>query len=315
MKDALAETVRLRLEEAQNPDGGWGVYAGAPSATEPTAWAVLALSHRPPETAAQSALAGRAWLRRHQLPDGSWPHSPGVSDSRWATAPATVALSRFDENVDAVRAAGTWLLTHRARGLPWLVKARYLLFPDQEPSEMDADLTGWPWYPGTFSWVEPTAMALLALKLVFADRASRLARRRIVEAERMLFDRICPGGGWNYGSTVVLGEELWPYADTTALALIALQDADADRAIESGLERLVELVDRNRSGLATALAVVCLRLYGREIGPLAERLALAYERNDFLGETRVFALAGLALADGSPPLTVPQGSGGGEGGR
>lgn len=308
MRDGSAQAIRSGLEEAQNSDGGWGAYPGTSSATEPSAWAVLALSHPGPEGPGEPTLAGRDWLRRQQLPDGSWPHSPGVPESRWATAPAVLALSGFEEDREAVLAAGTWLLSNRARGLPWLLRARYLLFPDQEATEMDAGLTGWPWYPGTFSWVEPTASALLALKIAFPDR-SGLAARRIAEGEQLLFDRVCPGGGWNYGNTVVLGEELWPYPDTTALALIALQDLGEHPAVSSGLERLIELVEENGSGLATALGVLCLRLYGRDARRLAHRLGTAHERNGFLGETRVLSLAALALGSGPPPLAIPRSPG------
>ena len=42
----------------------------------------------------------------------------------------------------------------------------------------------------------------------------------------MLRDRETVGGGWNYGNRVVLGEDLEPYAQTTAAALVALQRAD-----------------------------------------------------------------------------------------
>lgn len=308
MSERGAEAIRAHLRRTQNADGGWGSYEGSPSATEPTAWATLALSHVPSRAAGSAVRAGRGWLRDLQRPDGSWPHSPAVPESRWATAPAAIALSRFPEDRAAVAAAGRWLLSHRGRGLPWRLRLRYWVFPEREPTEMDADLVGWPWYPDTFSWVEPTASALLALKLARADLPAGRARQSIDEGERLLLDRICPGGGWNYGNTVVLGEELWPYPDTTALALIALQDAGERRALAEGLEKLRALVERNESGLATALAVLCFRLHGRDAGGLAERLVAGYERRRFLGETRALATAALALAEDETPLSVPRGS-------
>lgn len=302
MSERAPEAIRSHLRDVQNADGGWGAYEGSPSATEPTAWATLALSHDVSGAAEREVGAGRAWLRELQRPDGSWPHSPAVPESRWATAPAAIALSRSPPDRAAVAPAGRWLLSHRGRGLPWRLRIRYWVFPEQAPSEMDADLVGWAWYPGTFSWVEPTAYALLALKLARADLPTARARHAIDEGERLLLDRVCRDGGWNYGNSVVLGEELWPYPDTTALALIALQDAGDRLAVEEGLEKLVELAERNESGLATALAILCLRLHGRDAGGLAERLAAAYERRGFLGETRTLAMAALALAEGVPPL-------------
>jgi hypothetical protein len=41
---------------------------------------------------------------------------------------------------------------------------------------------------------------------------------------RLLFDRCLPHGGWNYGNTIVLGQELRPHVMPTGLALLALAD-------------------------------------------------------------------------------------------
>ena len=48
----------------------------------------------------------------------------------------------------------------------------YQFFPDKKATDMDTELKGWPWSAGTFSWVEPTAYALLALKKLGADPAT-----------------------------------------------------------------------------------------------------------------------------------------------
>ena len=79
------------LTESQNPDGGWGPYAHAPSEPFDTALALLALENRLVPEAQSRA---RRFLLQHQLPDGSWPATtrpPGgdsyaqqVSTSAWA---------------------------------------------------------------------------------------------------------------------------------------------------------------------------------------------------------------------------------------
>ena len=78
-------------------------------------------------------------------------------------------------------------------------------------------LVGWPWVRGTHSWLEPTAMAILALRTV-----GQAAHPRVAEAERLLLDRQLPGGGCNYGNTLVFGQKLLPHTQPTGLALLAL---------------------------------------------------------------------------------------------
>ena len=84
----------------------------------------------------------------------------------------------------------------------------------------DASKHGWAWTESTFGWVDPTARAVLALRLL------RPGAPAIDDGVGMLRDRETVGGGWNYGNRVVLGEDLEPYAQTTAAALVALQRAD-----------------------------------------------------------------------------------------
>ena len=86
------------------------------------------------------------------------------------------------------------------------------------------DLVGWPWVNGTFSWVEPTAYAVMALKRLRRQLPPDATRDRIDEAEELFADRACSDGGWNYGNTRVFDEDLWSYPDTTALVLLALAD-------------------------------------------------------------------------------------------
>ena len=81
----------------------------------------------------------------------------------------------------------------------------------------DTTLQGWPWVVGTHSWVEPTAINLLALR-----SAGQAGHPRCREAVKLLLDRQLPAGGWNYGNTTVLGHVLRPQVQPTGLALAAL---------------------------------------------------------------------------------------------
>jgi hypothetical protein len=84
---------------------------------------------------------------------------------------------------------------------------------------------GWGWVPGTISWVIPTAMALIALE---RSRTLDLVptkdlERRLDLAYAMLFDRMCPGGGWNAGNSIVYNTALAPHIDASAIAVAALR--------------------------------------------------------------------------------------------
>ena len=87
--------------------------------------------------------------------------------------------------------------------------------------KQDPSLQGWSWTDGTFSWVEPTAWCMLAVKKLAAT--AQPAARALDEAERVL--SIAPaGGGWNSGNSEVYGQELPPHVPPTALGVLALQD-------------------------------------------------------------------------------------------
>ena len=71
----------------------------------------------------------------------------------------------------------------------------------------DNKLQAWPWMPGTFSWLEPTAWCLLALKKTRAPER-RAAESRIAEADKLIANRSCVSGGWNFGNASALGQDL-----------------------------------------------------------------------------------------------------------
>lgn len=299
------DSVRGVLRGRQGDDGGWPAAPGFPSTTEATALALLALSFASGQSGRVSSARARDWLRARQRPDGAWPHSDQVPHGDWATSLAVLALSAFPEERDSAAAGARWLLGQKGRSYGWLTKLVFLLFPERQAVQLDADLIGWPWYPDTFSWIEPTAYSLIALKSRRPDLRGRRARARIDEAERMILDRECLGGGWNYGNSRVLDEELWPYPDTTALALIALQDFPRPESLELGLGALERMVEDRASMLGLALAVLALQLHGRDVSTLRSRLGGRVGRELIPGDTRSLAFAALALDEGAMPLAVP----------
>lgn len=284
---------RARLLARQQPDGGFGPRPGRASRTEETALAALALSGHPGSDA--SIEAALRWLASSQHDDGSWPVGADVAEPSWATALAVIALARLRDGDPRALAGARWLLGQEGRR-PSL-KARLLhRLRSQHAVEQDPDLRGWSWVASASSWVEPTAHALAALKQLEPLLLTG-TRDRIQEGEALVYDRMCRGGGWNYGNSVVLGEALEPYPDTTAIALLALCDHASRVENQQSLDALEAMLPEHDSALSLAWSLLCLRAYGREPGALRARLETALEARHALDDTRSLALAALALGE------------------
>jgi hypothetical protein len=217
------------LMAMQRGDGSWSYRPGGAPSTEATAFAAIGLL-------ASGALAESAvaFLLNTQRGDGSFAASPEHDEGNWATAPACMALAAAGQGEAAWRAA-TWLAEQRVFTLLNLPFAPY---------GYDTALPGYPWTPGDFSWVEPTAMATLALKLTGSENAAAVSR-----GEQFLLNRRTSDGGWNYGEPRVLGAELSGAVAPTAWAVLALQDTGAD------LRGAATFLNSRRDGMGSLLAV------------------------------------------------------------
>jgi len=274
------DDLRQQLLDGRNADGGWGYYRGKVSRLEPTCWALLALGvdEAPPSG---TFLAGRqrpdGWLAE----DPAWPINIGfnaLAALLWMAHPQLASLEQRRRLLDA-------LTTSKGIKAP----------PDN--SSQDNSLQGWSWIDGTFSWVEPTSWGVLALK-----RARRAgldvagAPARIAEAERLLVNRTCRGGGWNFGNAAVMQQDLRAYVPTTALALLAMADRGSERAVQESRAFLSRHWATERSSLAMSLSLVCLDQTAPEADAIASALqdhvadARAFGNFHLLGMTR-FALA------------------------
>ena len=100
----------------------------------------------------------------------------------------------------------------------------------------DPNLVGWPWVEATHSWLEPTALAILAL-----CRGGLAEHPRVKAGVDLILDRALEAGGWNYGNKAVFGTELRPQPGPTGLALLALAAVGTRReAVSRGLTYLRE---------------------------------------------------------------------------
>jgi len=280
----------------QNCDGGWGFHPAAPSAVEATAWALAALLASGSASPAKARTAARDWLLKAQLADGSWPAFPGHQQGCWLTSVVALALHRQGGAQHAVERGLDWVLkAWPAEGTLWW-RVRRALLPPRE-SRQDTSLRGWNWTPGTASWVEPTAHALLLLRALPLAMLSPAAAKRRELGERMLFDRMCPGGGWNNGNPLIYGVAGVTRIGPTAWALLALRD-HADRPeIQMSLARFESSYAAIHGAASLALAHRCLVAYGRGAAGFAGAIEKLYSHNRFFENMLTLAWVALALEE------------------
>jgi hypothetical protein len=286
------------LLAAQDADGGWGAEPGKRSNTEATALAVLALGASPGPAASAALRRGLAWLVDHQRADGGWPLGVGQDRSTWPTPLAVLAVLGRPELRERAAKGLRWLVGHAGIDPGWFIRVLYRVWPGALPVRMNPTLKGWSWDPDAFSWVEPTAYALLALKKGRPVLSGPDVDARIQEGESMLYDRVCEGGGWNYGNTSVYGVNVPPYPEVTAVALLGLQDRRETPANRSSVDAMRRMLAEVDSGFALSWAIACLAVHGQDTAAERRRLAESYTRTGFLGSTRTLALA--LIASGSP---------------
>jgi hypothetical protein len=292
------------LVDSQNPDGGWGSQMGRTSCTEVTALATLALGRLDATDARMSAAHGVRWLGARQHDDGAWPVSARIDEASWSTALAVMTLDALGREPSAAVRGARWLVRRTPRTLGLTVSLLHRIAPDRLAVRLNPDLKGWAWTADATSFVEPTAYVLLALKRLRQQLPGGAVLQRIDEAERMVYDRMCRDGGWNYGNSTVLEADLWPYADVTALTLLALADHRQSEANQRSLHALRAMLGQVNSGLALAWATLCFAAYGEDVRAMQTRLAERYARTGFLGETRALALALLAVSGGGEVFRV-----------
>lgn len=273
----LAGRFRERLLSWRNADGGWGYAPGKRSRLEPTCLALLALGDELPGEATRLLAS---WPRR----DGLWVDGPELPPNYGLNGAALVASS-------TVLRANTRIAEPV---LQQLIAGKGLAFEPSEEVRQDNRLQAWPWVDGTFSWVEPTAWCLLALKQ-WRREGDTAARARMDEAKRLLADRACTGGGWNYGNAVVLSRALPAYVPTTALALLALQDEPALDVVQQSADFLTREARSEASALSLGLATIALNVLGRPTGPVASALAPRLDTAAAIGQVSGVAIGLYAL--------------------
>jgi hypothetical protein len=192
---------------------------------------------------------------------GAWSALPNIEPlSAFHTALALLAIRPFPTASvrRAAERAFEWLSELRGIESHWLWQWKFRLFDRQV--RFDPSKSGWPWVPGTASWVAPTAFSILAF------RAWRRGSSRTGPAIEMLLDRACPQGGWNAGNSVVFGVDLDPHPDFTAMALLALRNGSQchEVLLRRSLDYLVTRLEESSSPYSLAWALIALATHGHQ---------------------------------------------------
>lgn len=279
-----------QLIARQLPQGGWPFNSNAKqSAVEPTALALLAL----PSNSVQERDAAIRFLLYIQNPNGSWPAFVGDDgEGSGFTGLAVYVLNCCGVGGKADDQAIRWLLHSRGWESHWLWKWKFRT--TDRHVRFDPDKFGWPWMPETVSWVVPTAYSLLALKNCIAGSQKDLLQFRIRRGVEMLYDRICPQGGWNAGNGVVYGRPLAPHPDATAIALLALRGEPANDFVTASLDWLEQRALLCFAPWSLAWSILALNAFRRATQPLINRLAVVVE-SDEIDDGATLAVVSMAL--------------------
>jgi len=298
MRSAFVENTCLPyLLGAQNEDGGWGFHARSTSRAEPTVWALLALLEWA-STPSHEEAASRAFhfLAAAQLPDGSWPSSPELQEGSWVTSLVCVALLGRNEFSGNVTRGLSWL----CKELPGEARLWHRIVQrfkaKQRLAAQNDSYFGWGWTRGTASWVEPTSYAIILLQSIPAEMTSPSSKRRLRLGEAMLYDRMCPGGGWNCGNPMVYGVPGEPQVSSTVWALLALREHPERPEVQKSLLWLEGNSKSIQSTGSLSLAILAMNAYGRADAGLAESLRTMYEQREILWNVPEAAWAAMAMS-------------------
>lgn len=274
------------IEERTVSKGGFALRQGGHEQPDATAWACLLLA------AARRSLpqveSGYARLAALQADDGRLSVDPGHVETIWPTALALLAWRSSSAYGRQCERAAHYLL--ETSGAHWPQ------FP-RSPLAHDTDILGWGWTERGHAWVEPTAMAVMALRALGRD-----THLRVRAGVALLLNRQLSDGGWNYGNTKVFGTELRPNVESTGMALHALAGLVALHEVERSLDYLRGRIDRLSTPLSLGWGVLGLRAWEEPVEHLEDRVGNCLRRQEYVGpyDTPALSLVLLPLVRSSP---------------
>lgn len=228
-------------------DGGLVDRSGGTFHVPATAWSILAFraAGEPHEDLERS----RRRLTDEQDADGRLSIDRVHRDVCWPTALSILAWDHSSSGQAAQEHGARFLLETTG------------VHPEKKPGDPathNTALQGWPWVIGTYSWIEPTALSILALHATGYRQHPRLQ-----EAVSLILDRQLPHGGWNYGNTLLFGRELHPMPESTGAALTALAGLVPPDGLARSLDYLQGEIDRLRTPVSLGWSLLGLAAWDR----------------------------------------------------
>ena len=218
------------LNQQAHADGGWGYAPGQAAQLEPTCFGILALSLEADKYRYTMDKA-REFMNKWATAEGGYRLANGREEAVWPTALVLFTYATLSKtgippisSAPSLEKTASFLLSIKGK-VPEAVETGEL-------HDIDLKLTGWPWAEENFSWVEPTAWAVLALR-----HLGQSNHPRVLDGMKMLLDRAMDEGGINYGNRRILGRLTEPIPGPSALMLLALQGAGGKRDDVSGHPR------------------------------------------------------------------------------
>lgn len=266
MDNALTDQIKA-LTERFTDKVGFANKAGGRGRPDAAAWAVLALQAAGSD--AELVDKGRAQLVSAQLDDGRVCISSDQRDTIWPTPLAILAWQGSPKYRTAQQKAAQFLIEHADT-----------LTQDAQDKAIgyDTALRGWSWTLGAFSWVEPTALAIIAL------RAARYEdHHRVQDAVTLMMDRQLPDGGWNVGSPVIFGRPLRPMPENTGMALQSLCGLVPRQKVEKAISYAKAQLPLLHTPLSLAWTVLGLKAWGEQIDGQSDYFARVVARQQKCG--------------------------------
>ncbi|MFI5461299.1 MAG: hypothetical protein ACHRXM_38340 [Isosphaerales bacterium] len=302
MSQTWKQTARRDLMELRGRSSAWSYRRQGSPSVEPTALACLGLLASGDERTFAGDLAaccaGADWMAAIQRSEGALPVSQSLATPGWATPYAILLWSGVPGHEAARRRARTWLLGLNGRTIPHTKGVDLLI-------GHDSTAVGWPWVDGTHSWLEPTALAVLAL-----CREGLAGHPRVGAGIALILNRSLEKGGWNYGNKTVFGRDLRPQPGPTGVALLALAACgDRSPAVARALEYLRLTLPSLGSAVSLGWGVLALRAHGACPLEADAWLAACYQRCAGRADaTMGVALLLLAASDKAIRLIVRPGT-------
>ena len=273
-----------QLKDRALPDGGFSPHPRGQYRSDATGWAILALAGDPANR--DLLYRARSRLAADQLPDGRVCISPDHPEAIWPTFLAVFAWHQSPEH-----------RKNQARAADFLIASSGTYWPRtaDSPTAHDTNIKGWPWITATHSWAEPTALAMMALKIAgFGDH------ERVKEATHLLLDRQLPQGGWNYGNAVVFGQELRPMPLSTGIVLNALKDQTSLATVQRSLTYLQSRVVGLPTPRSLGWSLLGLGAWRARLGPSQTSIGACLKNQARYGGYDTASLSLLLVALKSP---------------